>query len=52
VGDNVQRVAGSKQFCAGQMAGIETGMHSVRESFEDGYMEAVLLVMPQMPSIR
>jgi len=44
VDGDVQEVAGSKQLCAGQVAGIKAGVHSVRESFEDGETEAVPLV--------
>ena len=44
VGGDMQDVAGTAQLCAGQIAGIEVGVHSVRKLFEDKGSEAALLV--------
>ena len=42
--DDIQDAAGSLQLCAGQIAGIETAIHFMRESFQSESTEAVLLV--------
>ena len=41
---DIQDAAGSVQLCAGQLAGCEAAIHSVRESFQDNSTEAALLV--------
>ena len=41
---DIQDAAGSLQLCAGQIAGCEAAVHSVRQSFLDDKTEAVLLV--------
>ena len=42
--DDLQEVAGSRQLCAGQIAGVETAVHAVRSSFLREDTEAVLLI--------
>ncbi len=41
---DVQEATGTKQLCAGQIAGVETAIHSVHDSFELDETEAVLLI--------
>ena len=41
---DVQEAAGARQLCGGQIAGIETTIHSVTEAFHSDDTEAVLLV--------
>ena len=41
---DVQDAAGSRQLCAGQMAGVEAAVHAVRECFLQDATEAALLV--------
>ena len=42
--EDIQKVAGSQQLCAGQPAGAEAVVHAIRESFQDDDTEAVLLL--------
>ena len=42
--DDIQRVVGCLQLCAGQEAACEAGILAMRGLFEDGAVEAVLLV--------
>ena len=42
--DDLQEVAGSRQLCAGQIAGVEAAVHAVRSSFLREDTEAVLLI--------
>jgi len=42
--DDIQRVVGCLQLCAGQEAACEAGILAMRSLFEDGAVEAVLLV--------
>ena len=42
--NDVQRIAGSLQLCAGQEAACEAGVHAMRSVFEDEGTEAILLV--------
>ena len=42
--DDIQDAAGSRQLCAGQIAGIEAAVHFMRKSFHSEGTEAVLLV--------
>lgn len=42
--DDIQRVVGCLQLCAGQEAACEAGILAMRSLFEDGTVEAVLLV--------
>ena len=42
--DDIQAVAGSRQLCAGQIAGVEATVHAVRSSFDLDDTEGVLLV--------
>ena len=42
--DDIQAVAGSCQWCAGQIAGVEAAVHAVRSSFDLDDIEGVLLV--------
>ena len=41
---DIQDAAGSVQLCAGQIAGAESAVHAVRESFKRDGTDAVLLV--------
>ena len=41
---DIQDAVGTTQLCAGQIAGIETGIHSVRDLFNKKETEGVLLV--------
>ena len=41
---DLQEAAGSMQLCAGQIAGIEAGVHTVHTLFQTEETEAVLLV--------
>lgn len=41
---DIQDAAGSLQLCAGQIAGCEAAVHSVREGFQEESTEAALLV--------
>ena len=41
---DIQEAAGSQQLCAGQIAGIEAAVHSMRSIFSNDSTEAVLLV--------
>ena len=47
---DVQEAAGSVQLCAGQISGIEAAVHAVRSFFKSEETEALLLLMPAMPS--
>ena len=42
--DDIQETAGARQLCAGQLSGIEAAVHAVRNVFDSGNTEAVLLV--------
>ena len=42
--DDILKVVGSLQLCAGQEAGCQAGIHAVRNIFEDDGVESVLLV--------
>ena len=42
--DDIQEAAGAHQLCAGQLSGVEAAVHAVRNVFDDGNTEAVLLV--------
>ena len=42
--DEIKDVAGTTQLCAGQEAGCETGVHSMREIFSDSTTEAIMFV--------
>ena len=42
--NDILDAAGSTQLCAGQMAGAESAVHAVRQCFQQGGTEAVLLV--------
>ena len=42
--DDIQAVAGLRQLCAGQIAGVEAAVHAVRSSFDLDDTEGVLLV--------
>ena len=44
VKDDLQEAAGSLQLCAGQISGIETAVHAMKEAFLNDETEAVLLV--------
>ena len=50
VSDEIKEVAGTTQLCAGQEAGCEVGVHSMRALFEDSSSEGAIFVMQQMPS--
>ena len=41
---DIQDAVGTTQLCAGQIAGIEAGIHSVRDLFNKKETEGVLLV--------
>ena len=41
---DIQDAAGTSQLCAGQIAGVEAAVHTVRSIFKDNDTEAVLLV--------
>ena len=41
---DLQEATGTKQLCAGQIAGVETAIHSVHDSFQHKDTEAVLLI--------
>ena len=41
---DIQNAVGTTQLCAGQIAGIEAGIHSVRDLFNKKETEGVLLV--------
>ena len=41
---DIQEVTGTKQLCAGQIAGVEIAIHTVHDSFEHEDTEAVLLI--------
>ena len=41
---DIQEAAGSVQLCAGQIAGVESAVHAVRDCFSQEGTEAVLLV--------
>ena len=41
---DVLEAVGALQLCAGQIAGVEAGIHAVRSSFNDESTEGVLLV--------
>ena len=42
--EDLQAAAGSIQLCAGQIAGIEAGVHTVQAMFQKVDTEAILLV--------
>ena len=42
--DGIQEAAGSRQLCAGQIAGVEAAVHAVRSSFLRDNTEGILLV--------
>ena len=42
--DDIQAVAGLRQLCAGQIAGVEAAVHAMRSSFDLDDTEGVLLV--------
>jgi len=44
VGENVQKAAGPLQLCAGESAGVEAGIHAMRELFNDVDNEGVFLI--------
>ena len=44
VGNDVMKAAGNLQVCAGQQAGAEAAIHSMREIYEGSECDAVLLV--------
>ena len=44
VGPRIQKVAGTKQLCAGQSMGIEAAIHAMRDIYADDNTEAVLMV--------
>ena len=44
VREDLQAAAGSIQLCAGQIAGIEAGVHAVQALFQKVDTEAILLV--------
>ena len=44
IGDEIMEVAGTTQLCAGQEAGCEIGVHSMRAIFRDPSTEAILFV--------
>ena len=41
---DIQEATGTKQLCTGQIAGVETAIHAVHDSFEHEDTEAVLLI--------
>ena len=41
---DVQEICGADQLCAGTKAGIEAAMHAMKELFEGGETEGLLLV--------
>ena len=41
---DIQDAAGSIQLCVGQIAGVESGVHAVRDCFDEDGTEATLLV--------
>ena len=44
ISEDIQTAAGSRQLCAGQKAGCEAAVHAMRNIFEDGSTEGILLV--------
>ena len=44
IGEEIMEVAGTTQLCAGQEAGCEIGVHSMRAIFRDPSTEAILFV--------
>ena len=44
IGDDIQKAAGPKQLCAGQIAGIEAAMHTMKSIFSSDETDAVLLI--------
>jgi len=42
--NDIQEAAGSRQLCAGQLAGVESAVHAVRSHFNLGDTEGILLV--------
>ena len=44
IGKDIQETAGTLQLCAGQPAGIEAAIHSMRQIYEDERSDALLLV--------
>ena len=44
IGGDIQQNVGTLHLCAGQAAGIETAIHSMRHIYEDDNTEALLLV--------
>ena len=44
VSDEIKEVAGTTQLCAGQEAGCEVGVHSMRALFEDSSSEGAIFV--------
>ena len=44
VKDDVLDSAGSTQLCVGQMAGVESAVHAIRQKFNSPETEAVLLI--------
>ena len=42
--DDIRRVVGTQQLCAGQISGSEAGVHTMRHMMENSSTEAVLLV--------
>ena len=44
IGNGVQKAASPHQLCGGCQAGCEAAVHGMQRSFEDGRIEAVLLM--------
>ena len=44
IGDDIQQAAGPQQLCAGQIAGIEAAIHTMKSIFSSDETDAVLLI--------